>query len=481
VTKSDILRIAILLPNGMAVRNFIETPILQLLAEQEDLSVAFLTGAAGAQGKVTAASASFCWRDIYRPASTGLPFSSLADRIRHIIYRMFRFWVRGKIGYGILAYRFNEIHQFAGHTHKKNLDSKRKLREMVAGNYVFRLLGFPFPKSRRIFDWLYHLYYSMWDYDGRVEAFFQEFDPTLLVVGYPQEVSVHPYIAAARRRGVATLVHPGSWDRLTSKGPMPPGVDRYIVLNQIMRDELIELHDVPPEIIEVVGWPQMDYYQQPEILQDAGQLWRSLNVDPQTRILLFAANSSRLGGHEPGVIRHLVRQIESNAYGCACTLIIRPHPSDSDWQRRFGQFALHKRVVLQEQQKGQLEVLASMLYHADVVIASQGSITVDAVGMDACVVNIAFDGELQDVPYYKSVRRMYELDHYRPVVESGGVDIVSDYAELDRAIKACLDDPARKARSRKQLRGILLDPFDGRASERIVSTICQMAETERCG
>jgi hypothetical protein len=196
---------------------------------------------------------------------------------------------------------------------------------------------------------------------------------------------------------------------------------------------------------------------------------------------LFAANSSRLGKHEPGVIRYLLKQIENNAYDDTCTLIIRPHPNDSGWQERFGEFASHNQVVLQEQQKGQLEMLGSMLYHADVVIASQGSITVDAVGMDARVINIAFDGDLQDVPYYKSVRRMYELDNYRPVVESGGVDIVEDYAELDEAIKACLDDPKRKTHSRQQLRSILLEPFDGLASARIVSTICQIAGTERCG
>jgi hypothetical protein len=472
------LRIVILLPNGMAVRSFIETPILQLLAEQEDLSVAFLTGVAKTQDKVTAASANFCWRDIYSPASARPPSSSLIDRIRHIIYRVFLFWFRGRIGYGMLAYRFNEIHQFAGHTHKKNLGIKRKLREMVAGNYVFRLLGFPFPKSRQIFDWLYRLYYSMWDYDGRVETFFQEFDPSLIVITYPQEISTHPYIAAARRRGITMLAHPGSWDRLTTKGPMPPGVDRYIVLNQIMRDELIDLHGVPPEKIEVVGWSQLDYYRQPGTFQDADELRHALNVNPQSRILLFAANSSRLGKHEPDIIRHLIGQIEDNVYGDNCTLIIRPHPSDSDWQRRFGQFASHSRVVLQKQQKGQLETLANMLHHTDVVIASQGSITVDAIGMDVCVVNIAFDGDLQDVPYYESVRRMYELDHYRPVVESGGVDIVSDYAELDRAIKACLETPTRKAHARKQLRDILLEPFDGRASERTVSTICRMAGAE---
>jgi hypothetical protein len=124
---------------------------------------------------------------------------------------------------------------------------------------------------------------------------------------------------------------------------------------------------------------------------------------------------------------------------------------------------------------GRLDHLANLLYHADVLLASQGSISLDAAALDTCVINIAFDGDLE-VDHFASIRRWYEMDHYAPVVRSGGTRMVSSYEELDRAIIDYLRNPDKDRLGRDRLRQEQLEPFDGQASERLVKLIVKEAQ-----
>lgn len=188
-------------------------------------------------------------------------------------------------------------------------------------------------------------------------------------------------------------------------------------------------------------------------------------------MLLFAANSSRLGAHEPSIIAHVSRQIDTDTvYGYPCSLIIRPHPRDSEWQTRFSQLHNPPQVVALPAEKGRLDFLTNLLAHASITLASSGSIALDSVALDTPVINIGFDGDLE-ADYYNSALRFCETDHYANVIKSGGVRLVKSYQELDEAIMAYLKDPALNSNGRQRLRNEQLEPFDGHASERIFNLI----------
>ena len=62
------------------------------------------------------------------------------------------------------------------------------------------------------------------------------------------------------------------------------------------------------------------------------------------------------------------------------------------------------------------------------------------------------------------------MDHYLPVVQSGGVAIVNSFGELDDKIILLLsEDPLIEGR--KQLRALELEPFHGDSSLRQVNAM----------
>ena len=62
-----------------------------------------------------------------------------------------------------------------------------------------------------------------------------------LVVANVQSLQAVPYLNAARRLGLPVVGYVASWDHTVGKGIVSPHVDRYVVQNEVMRDDLVAL------------------------------------------------------------------------------------------------------------------------------------------------------------------------------------------------------------------------------------------------
>lgn len=465
----------------MAWRNCMETPLIELLARQEALNVVILSIFKEDQRRILGLDAkNLKWAYVHHPSentNTALqpPSLPVKEKLRQIGHGFLNPILSKWAGFGNLVFRFNHIHRFSTHQFLVHLPPARKTREAQAGNYVDDHLGQPFPDSERLLWLLYRFYYSTWQRNSpQVEIFFEQFRPHLVVISHVQNPTIKPYVVAATKRGIPILGMIGSWDQATTKGPLCPGIARYIVQTPIMRRELITYHNVPESKIEVAGWPQMDIYKKPGVIQPRESFLQSLGIPAENKILLFAANSSRLGAHEPSIMQYISRKLKANIYGYPCTLVIRPHPRDAEWQTRFSQMHDPPNAIVLPAEKGRLDFLANLLAHADVTLASSGSVALDSAALDTPVINIGFDGDLE-TDYYNSSLRFCETDHYVNVIQSGGVRLVKSYQELDDAVIAYLKDPKLDSAGRERLRQEQLEPFDGRASERILNWIIEEA------
>lgn len=462
-------RLALVLANSFAVRNTLRTPVLAELAACPEMEAVILTPFPQDQEIIKATGAGhLSWALLSRPVEgVGLTYGGVWATARRLAQRACTRPLHGLAGFGNLVYRFNEINQFVGHRQKKDLPPQHRAREAQAGNYVDPGLGRPWPASRAMLDLLRRLYYGTWYNEPAVEAFLDRFQPHLMVLHHLQFESIRPYNTAARRRGIPLLGIVASWDQPTTKGPLCPGVGRYLVQSRQMREELARWHGVAPERVEVVGWPQMDIYRQPEAIRPRDQFLAEMGLDPGRRLLLLGANSARLGPHEPGIARRLARRIAQDPAWGDVTLVVRPHPNDNQWAERFAGLHQPPGVVLLAPEWGRLDFLANLLAHSQVLLATGGTIHLDAVALDTCAVAIGFAGDLQGEIGAK-VRQWYQMDHYAPVLESGGVRLVASFAEMDQALEGYLADPGLDAKGRALCRAQQLEPLDGGASRRLV-------------
>jgi hypothetical protein len=411
------------------------------------------------------------WRDLRRPAKSSN--QSLVNRIaRSMVLRVESMF---NITYGGLAYRLNEISGFQAHQFKKSMSAERRTREELAGNFVTSRYGFPFSSSGFLYHCLHAIFFrKSYIPDRFIEGFFEEGPVDLLVFWHAQNKVYRDYVQCARSRSIPMIAAIGSWDRTTTKGPLMPGLKEVIAINQVMKSELVKYHGVAENQITVAGWSQMDSYaergseEQQQIRKTA--FLSKYGFQSDASLIVYAGNSERLGRHEPGVVSHLAENVAEGSYGENVCFFLRPHPQDLNFKDRFSTPLEHGAVHWEDASITDLSQLKELFLCADIVVSTQGSICLDAVAFDRCVINVAFDGDLQPA-YEESVQRFYEMDHYQPVLNSGGVSIVNSYTELDQALRAYIADYSFHEKGRANLREVMLEPLDGRSAERIVDVL----------
>jgi len=277
------------------------------------------------------------------------------------------------------------------------------------------------------------------------------------------------YILGAKHHNAKILGIIGSTDKLTTKGPVPRHIDRYLAYGERMARELVDYHHVSRSRVRNVGWPQLDHAIKKENKKSV-EWFKQYGIDESWTVILFAGNSERLGAHEPAISREVANAVTRKRFGNNVMLIVRPHPNDQHWRDRFADLHNPPQVQVQQAEWGNLAGLNDTLQHSAVVIASQGSITLDAIAVDKPVVNIAFDHGVKRSESWE-VKRFYEMDHYKDVVRDGAARIVYSMDEMLLAIETYLKNPSIDKPARKKTRDRILEPLDGQSSRRLVEEI----------
>src|SRR5262249_41794127 len=128
---------------------------------------------------------------------------------------------------------------------------------------------------------------------------FQELKPALVFNGSHVHSRVATQVVhAARRVGIPTATFIFSWDNLTSQGRIVPPYDHYLVWNNEIREQLLQIYRaVRPEQISVTGTPQFDFHFRPQFHWSREEFCTRVGADPARPIVLY---STGMANHMPG-------------------------------------------------------------------------------------------------------------------------------------------------------------------------------------
>lgn len=315
-------------------------------------------------------------------------------------------------------------------------------------------------------------------------GFFEKYQPDLVLYCtiYSKDLSIE---IAAKQRNVKSCAYILSWDNPTTKGPFPVRPDRAIVWNNIMRDELLRYHEFPERDIFVAGPPQFDIYKEHSGYLSREQFLSKWKLDPGKRLITYTTGAPALFPFEHEIVEQLYGRMQSGAFKQPCQLMVRVHPKD--FHEVYQRFENKPDLVLQHAgRKGKTDdtwnpsrqdmfELGETMKYSDVVLNIVSTTTIDAACFDTPVVNIAFDG-FSTLPYEKSCRRFYEFNHYKKIVETGGVVLANDIDETVSLTQRYLDNPKLEAEGRARIREEQCYRFDGKAGHRIAEYLIRYLE-----
>jgi CDP-Glycerol:Poly(glycerophosphate) glycerophosphotransferase len=280
--------------------------------------------------------------------------------------------------------------------------------------------------------------------------------------------SVVPFIVGARRFDLRAVGNIASWDHTVGKGIVAPHLQRYLVQNDGMRDDLVRYHGIAAERIVVTGWPQTDVFHRKRPRAEYELLLETLGLDPARPLATVMGNTPTNAPYEGRFVERVVRWWRENAGG-RFSLLFRPHPRDREWRERFAAGLGESGVAVQEPSFTDLDTLAVLLQHVDVVVSNAGTILLDALANDRPAVCVLYD---EGAPAGESwALKNVSGEHYRTLMESDAFYRAHRFEDVVAGVERALAEPKELEGERKRVARAALGEIDGRAAERVADAI----------
>lgn len=348
----------------------------------------------------------------------------------------------------------------------------QKIHNRLAGG--LNLLGVRFPGLRMAYQRLERRLLR----SHPAERLLADIAPGCLICTYPVMVPEPEFLLAAKRLGIPSVLHLLSWDNIPSKGVFPALPDRYVVWGDAMKNDLLVRYPVAEANVFRCGVPHFDrHIRAAEHLKARGR---------RGRYLVVAMSAPRYGPYEIDIVEWLAARVSAGVYGEDVSLVVRPHPqnvhgymADRNWLPRIdalrglpGVSVLYPRMnkdsgVLFSIDEADMDEFTRTLAGAAVVLNSGSTVSLDAMMTDRPVVLTSFDAG-REPGYWFSARRLKDYRHLADLITCGGIRVTENYAELDAAVRAYLDDPSLDRPARQRTVEHYCLATDGRSTERAV-------------
>jgi hypothetical protein len=380
---------------------------------------------------------------------------------RERVLRRADHWLDRRIGYFPLAIRLNYRHDF----HLERMAPGHR-NELLDSERVGLLPQH--PTVERLMDaW----HFSTRRYVGRALAGRLARERPALVLSNLQMQSAVPFLVAGRRLGLPLVGNVASWDHTVGKGVIWSGLDRYLVQNERMREDLACYHGVPRDRIVVTGWPQSDVFARPRSREDFDAIVRRYGLDPALPLVLVMGNTPTNTPHEERFFSRIVEWWRTSGADRRFSLLFRPHPRDRAWRERFAAAIEVPGAAVQEPSFTDLDDLATLLRHGGCVVCNAGTILLDALVNDRPAVCVLYDEGDDGPPGESWAAKSVIGEHYRDVAESSAYYRAESFDEVVTGIERSLAAPEELAAERARVVATVVGSVDGAAASRVVEAI----------
>lgn len=308
--------------------------------------------------------------------------------------------------------------------------------------------------------------------------------PDVVITTGPFQFEQPAVYTEAKKLGIPTLAYIPSWDNVSTKNRMVYKYDGYIVWSEQIKKELHQLYPASRNVpIYVCGAPQFDIFFQQKFYNTREEFCLTQGLQPNLPIILYAVGSPNFLQEHHGAIE-LARRVVRGDLG-EVQMLVRPHPihDNAEMKAIFDQFAprvklqrspsMDRDLTKRSQDESQISEWVNTFRHSDVIVNLSSTVTIDAAIFDKPVVNLDFDpqsGQKQQ-ELIKEINHLWT--HFKPIAESGGVWLVSDFDELEQAIKEYLKNPQLHRKERRWIAEHVCGYLDGKCSERIGKAVME--------
>lgn len=295
-------------------------------------------------------------------------------------------------------------------------------------------------------------------------------------------------VQAAQWLGIPTATFIFSWDNLTSQGRIMLPYDYFLVWNEALKQQLLEMYEwISEDRVFVTGTPQFDFHFQPKFYQSREEFCAGIGADASRPIVLYSTGMANHMPGEPEIVEEIADMLKEIGGENAPQLLVRVYPKDLTG--RFDELKERRKDILFPKiawEEGWLTpkfedsfALVNTLRHADFGINVASTISLELCMFDKPAINVGYNPLSVDEKEL-SYATYYNFDHYRPVVESGAVEVAYNREQMRDLMRQAMHEPNRRANERKALINKMFgDTLDGNSARRVARVLLEIASQNR--
>jgi len=294
-----------------------------------------------------------------------------------------------------------------------------------------------------------------------------------------------PLMHAAKKLGIKTATFLFSWDNLTSQGRILPYYDYYMVWNDDIKKDLLRIyHKISPRQVLVTGTPQFDFHFNKEIFSTREKYAQSIGADPAKPIIMYTTGMINLYPFEEIIVERIADMLQKMEV--KPQLVVRLYPKDTtgryDALKERRKDIIFPEIIWERNyftpMPEDLVTYSNMLLHCDVGINASSTVSLELCMFDKPVINIGYNPPGVDI-FPKDYAIIYQWDHYKPLTDSGALDIAWKEEEMYGLITNALGHPEHKRKERKKLVENFFGPYlDGKSYLRIAEKLLELASVK---
>jgi hypothetical protein len=311
-------------------------------------------------------------------------------------------------------------------------------------------------------------------------------DVRVLFCSHQRPPFILPVVLAAKSIGVRTGTFIFSWDNLTTKARIAAPFDDYFVWSNLMRKELLTYYpNINEAQVHVIGTPQFDPYADPSLILSRTDFFARIGADPNRPLICYSGGDTGTCPEDQQHVRVILEEIRSGRIRDNPQVLLRPMPVDRGlrYQTLRDDFPellycvpdwVHPRAgnwsdVLPL--PSDVQFLANLTTHCDLNVNVASTMTLDFAIHDKPIVNIAFDMTDPPVLGVPLAQLYYQYEHYRPVIELGATRVARSRGELSAHINEYLKDPSLDREGRAALVALEVGSPLGKSGKQLVERL----------
>jgi hypothetical protein len=302
-----------------------------------------------------------------------------------------------------------------------------------------------------------------------------------------------PVMVAARSLGIPTVNFIYSWDNLP-KGRMATHCDYFLVWSELMKGELLHYYpEVPEQRTLIVGTPQFEHYFNPALLESRETFLGRFGLSTNRPVVCFSGDDLSTSPHDPAYLRDLAEALRTYPVESRPQLIFRRCPADTSDRYRKVLEACPEIVSAEPlwhrptngdwahavPDPADVTMLVNLVRHCDLVVNLGSTMAMDFAIFNKPAIFVRYNPVVDSARW--DVEQVYQLPHFETVHRLQPVYWAKSKGQLPALVKRALTEPDELSGARTAwLETIACHPLNA-ASARCVEALRSITSRGKAG